>query len=55
MAAMIGLKMPSTMAVTMPVNAAPMMTATASSMTLPRMMNSRNPFTGSPFVLYLKY
>ena len=38
-----GLKIPVTMAFTTAVNAAPMTTATASSMTLPRMMKSLKP------------
>src|SRR6478735_12440841 len=43
MRAMSGLMSPVPMALTMPVNAAPMTTATARSMTLPRRMNSLKP------------
>ena len=39
-----GITMSLTSEVTMPVNAAPMITATAKSMTLPRLMNARNSF-----------
>ncbi len=50
-AAMSGVMRLSTMDVMIPVNAAPMTTATARSMTLPRRMKSLNPvmsFTSSP-------
>ena len=48
-AAISGLMMPSTRASTMFLKAAPMMTPTASSMTLPRAMNSLKPLSmGSP-------
>ena len=50
-AAISGLMMPSTSASTMFLKAAPMMTPTASSTTLPREMNSLNPLSmGSPVV-----
>src|SRR3954469_18583561 len=48
-----GCRKPSVNAVTTPVKAAPMTTATASSMTLPREMKSRNPLsTEAPYGRY---
>src|SRR5689334_14402262 len=49
-AAMIGVRMSATNAVTTAPNAAPITTATARSTTLPRMMNSRKPLSTRPLL-----